>query len=294
MSIKRLATIASTATVLAALAAGAGASPSSVTITSPKAGSTISLHTNPYTAVAGSASFSPATAQTTRFYLRRDGCGTSNDNPHLSTTSGTDAGDGCGLVIDAVGVGGDLDQSAFVDFPSTDGMPLSLDTGRAVTGVLDFEGTAAGLTEVDVTMEALVGGQGVTVGSDSESVLLDPSASSNQVAFTIQPSTSLAGADLQGLDLRVHVHGPSVDAGFIGLSGKSWTDVPAFSASVNTSVSVSVDDPTFANAVPARLSGSSWSVAIPTPAVGKHTIYAESTQGFDTSAPAATAITVKR
>jgi len=28
--------------------------------------------------------------------------------------------------------------------------------------------------------------------------------------------------------------------------------------------------------------------------VGKHTIYAESTQGFDTSAPAATTFTVKR
>ena len=55
---------------------------------------------------------------------------------------------------------------------------------------------------------------------------------------------------------------------------------------MNESVAVSVDDPTFANAVPARLDGSNWSVAIPTPAVGKHTIYAESTQGFDTSAPA--------
>ena len=55
-----------------------------------------------------------------------------------------------------------------------------------------------------------------------------------------------------------------------------------------------VDDPTFANPVPARVSGSTWSVAIPTPAAGKHTIYAESTQGFDTSAPASTTFTVKR
>jgi hypothetical protein len=293
----RIATVATAATVLAVVSAAATASPSSVTITSPKTGSTLALRSNPYTAVAGGVTFSAATPQTTRFYLRRDGCGTSSDNPHLSTTGGTDAGDGCGLIVNSVvGLGGDVDQASFVDFPSTDGMPLALDAGRSITGVLDFEGTGAGLAQVDVSMEALVGGQGVTVGSDSVSTVLDPTASDNAVPFTIQPSSSLAGADLQGLDLRVHVHGPSIDAGFIGLSGKSWTDVPAFTASVNKSVSISVDDPTFANPVATRLdaSGSGWSVAIPTPAVGKHTIYAESTQGFDTSAPAAATFTVKR
>jgi hypothetical protein len=294
---KRISSVAAAATVLAVVSAAATASPSSVTITSPKTGSTLALHSNPYTAVAGGVTFSAATPQTTRFYLRRDGCATSSDNPHLSTTSGTDAGDGCGLLINSVtGLGGDVDQNAFVDFPSTDGMPVALDTGRAITGVLDFEGNGAGLAQVDVSMEALVGGQGVAVGSDSVSTVLDPTASDNAVPFTIQPSATLAGADLQGLDLRVHVHGPSIDAGFIGLSGKSWTDVPAFAASVNKSVSISIDDPTFANPVPARIdgSGSTWSVAIPTPAAGKHTIYAESTQGFDTSAPAATTFTVKR
>ena len=88
-------------------------------------------HSNPYTAVAGTASFAAATAETSRFYLRRDGCGTSNDNPHLSTTTGTDGGDGCGLVLNSVvGLGGDVDQGAFVDFPATDGMPLALDASR--------------------------------------------------------------------------------------------------------------------------------------------------------------------
>ena len=84
--------------------------------------------------------------------------------------------------------------------------------------------------------------------------------------------------------------------GFIGLSGKSYADVPSFSASVNRSVSISVDDPSFSSPVPARLgaSGTTWSVAIPTPAAGKHTIYAESKQGFATSAPATTTFLVKR
>jgi hypothetical protein len=293
---KKAAAIAFAAALLIALAAGiAAASTSSVTITSPKAGSSLSARTNPTTSVAGGVTFAAAGAQTSRFYLRRDGCGTSNDNPHLSTTSGTDAGDGCGLVITAVaGVGGDVDQNAFEDFPASDGMPLALDTSRNITGTIDINGTAIGAVELDVSLEALVGGQGVAVGSDSETFLLDPTASDNAVPFTITPSAALANADLQALDLRVHIHGPAFDAGFLGYSGKSWVDLPSYTASVNRSVSVSVDDPTFANAVPATVNGSAWSVRIPTPAIGKHTIYAESTQGFDTSAPAATTFTVKR
>jgi hypothetical protein len=297
-TIGKLPLIAASLGALAVLLAGtAAAGSTSVTIVSPKAGSTLTAHTTPYTAVAGAVSFAAADPSTTRFYLRRDGCGTSNDNPHLSVTSGTDAGDGCGLIINSVvGVGGDVDQAAFIDFPSSDGVPLAFGAGRAVSGVIDISGTAAGAAEVDVSMEALVGGQGAAVGSATETVVLDPTLSDNAVPFTITPAAGLAGADVQGLDLRVHIHGASIDAGFIGLSGKSWVDVPSFTASVNRSVAVSVDDPSFANPIPARLdaSGTAWSVAIPTPAAGRHTIYAESTQGFDTSAPASTTFTVKR
>ncbi len=257
----------------AALVSGAAASSStSVKITTPKSGSTIKLGSNPYTAVAGTVSFAAATAQATRFYLRRDDCGGSNDNPHLSVVNGTDNGDGCGLILTSfAGPGGD--------------------------GTIDLEslaGAGTGLLEVDVSMEALDHGNGVDIGSDSESVLITPLAGDYPVAFTIQPNAALDGHDLSGIDLRVHVHGPFVFSGFIGNSGKSWTDVPSYTASVNESVQVSLDDATFSNPVPARLSGSTWSVAIPTPAIGKHTLYAESTQGFDTSAPASTTFTVRK
>jgi hypothetical protein len=288
------------AVVLAtALVAGAAASSAtSVQITTPKSGSTVHLGANPYTAVAGTVSFAAATPQATRFYLRRDDCGGSNDNPHLSVVNGTDAGDGCGLVLTSVaGPGGDVDHGAFVDFPSTDGMPLAFDSGQNVTGTIDLEslaGAGTGLLEVDVSMEALDHGNGVSIGSDSESVLITPQAADYPVAFTIQPNPALAGHDLSGIDLRVHVHGPFVFSGFIGNSGKSWTDVPSYAASVNQAVQVSLDDASFSNPIPARISGSNWSVAIPTPAVGKHTLYAESTQGFDTSAPASTTFTVKK
>lgn len=279
-----------------ALAGVATASAPSLTITSPRVGQSLMLHQNPYLAVAGGVTFAAADPGGTTFYLRRDGCGTANDNPHLSVTSGTDAGDGCGLIVNAaVGVGGDVDQAAFIDFPATDGLPVALDTSRNITGLIDLGGLGVGAAQVDVSMEGLVNGQGVAIGSATKTAVLDPTANDNPVAFTIQPNAMLAGADLQGIDLRVHIHGPQIYSGFIHNSGKSWVVLPSYAASVNHSVAVSLDDPTFANAVTGRIdsSGTAWSVAIPTPAVGKHTLYAEATQGFDTSAPATTSFTVK-
>jgi hypothetical protein len=280
----------------AAVAAGvaAAASGPSVTITNPSAGQKISLKRNPYVAVAGTVSFAPATPGTTPFYLRRDGCGTSNDNPHLSLTFGADAGDGCGLIVNAVGPVGDVDQAAFIDFPASDGMPLSLDGTRAIDGQISLTGAQVGLAEVDVMLSALINGQAVTIGTGNGSAVLDPTGSTTPVPFTIPASSSLDGADVQALDLRVHLHGPNVYSGFISLNGQSWVDIPSYAASVNRAVTVSLDDPTFANAVPARISSSTWTVALPTPAVGAHTLYARSTQGYDASAAGSLTFTVTK
>jgi hypothetical protein len=295
---KMRALIVAAVVAAAALAVGvAGASTPTVTITSPKAGQSFSLKRTPYIAVAGKASFAATTAGTTKFYLRRDGCGTSNDNPHLSVTTGTDGGDGCGLIFNAVvGLGGDADQSAFIDFPASDGMPVSLNTHSPISGVISLTGAQVGLAEVDVTLEALINGEAVTLGKATGSAVLDPTGASTPVPFSVQPDSSLDGSDLQALDLRVLVHGPNVYSGFINLNGNSYANVPSYAASVDKSVQVSLDDSTFANAVPARIdsNGASWSVAIPTPAVGKHTLYARSTQGFDTSAPTSVAFSVTK
>jgi hypothetical protein len=282
----------------AALAVGvAGAAAPTVTITSPKAGQNISLKRTPNLAAAGKVGFAPSTAGTTKLYLRRDGCGMSNDNPHLSVTTGTDGGDGCGLIFNAVvGVGGDADQGAFVDFPASDGMPLALNTHSPINGVISLTGAQVGLAEVDVTLEALINGEAVTLGTATGSAVLDPTGDHTPVPFTIQPSSTLDGSDLQALDLRVLIHGPNVYSGFISLNGNSYANVPSYAASVNKSVQLSLDDSTFSNAVPAKIgaTGTTWSATVPTPAIGKHKLYARSTQGFDTSAPASVAFTVTK
>jgi hypothetical protein len=61
-------------------------------------------------------------------------------------------------------------------------------------------------------------------------------------------------------------------------------------------VQVSIDDPTFENPVAATLNdtATAYSTAVPTPPLGKHTVYARARQGFDTSTVASAAITVKR
>jgi len=286
---------------LALLVGVATASSTSVTITSPKEGQAFSKKRVPEIPVVGGVTFTAADPTTNLFYVRRDGCGTSNDNPHLSISTGIDAGSGCGSLINGVvGAGGDADAGAFVDYPTTDGMPATLDTSRNITGTFDIQGfvgpAQVGLMQADVTMEALVNGEGVPVGSDSEMVVLDPTASDNAVNFTIAPDKSLDKTDIGGLDLRLHLHGPYAFSGFVATNGLSFVNVPGYTASVNRSVLLSLDDPTFANPIPVAINSSTdgWSVVLPAPAVGKHTLYAESIQGFDTSNVVARHFTVNK
>jgi hypothetical protein len=173
-------------------------------------------------------------------------------------------------------------------------MPLAFDGTQPTTGQISLTGAQVGEAEVTVDLQALVGGNAVDLGSTTSTALLDPTGASTPVPFTIPANSSFAGADVQALDLRVTIEGPNVYSGFMALSGASYVDMPSYAASVNKSVLVSVDDPTFANAVSARLSGSTWSVAVPTPAVGKHTIYAESTQGYTSSAATSVVFTVTK
>ena len=284
------------AALVAALTAAAALSASpSVTITAPKSNQKVSLRQNPHLTVTGTAAFAASSAGTTQFFLRRDGCGTSADNPHLSITSGTDAGDGCGLIIDQVGLVGDVaPQASFTDYPAVDGMPLAYDGTQPINGQISLTGAQVGVAEVDVDLQALVGGNAVDIGSATGSAILDPTGNSTPVPFTIAPNASLTGSDIQALDLRVTIHGPNVYSGFVALSGASWVNLPSYTASVNKGVGVSVDDPTFSNPTAARITDGTWSAAIPTPSVGKHTIYAESAQGYSTSAPASVTFSVTK
>ena len=292
--------IIAVAVVVGVLTATAALASTSVTITSPAAGSVISKRRTPNLSVAGTVTFDPATAGSTKFYLRRDGCGSSNDNPHLSVISGTDAGDGCGSTLDMTGVTSQDTSLYTTSFPAADGVPLVLDTSQKITGVLDFQPFVGigdvGQMTVDFSIDGLANGGPVSVGSDAETVTLDPTASETLVDFTITPDPALGSATMGAIALNVRFEGPYAGGAFISLSGKSYLTVPTVSASTGKAVQVTLDDPSFAQPLAATLnqSATGWTLTVPTPAVGTHTIYARSVQGSAVSSAATRTFTVKK
>ena len=269
----------------------------SATITSPATGSTISRQATPTMTVTGTAKFTPVNQTNTKLYLRRDGCGTATDNPHLSVTAGApDGGDGCGF-IGGNGIASEAAPGLFsTDYPTTDGMPVMLDATRQITGTFDLQNDTAGVGQVtlDFQLEALVGGNGVVVGTDTETALVDPTTSDYPVAFHIAVPAGLDQTTISGLDLHVFLHGAYSDSGYTGLSGKSFMTVPGYSASPSRSVQLSLDSATFANPITATLDPTltSYTATIGTPAVGSHVLYARAVQGTNKSAATSSTFTV--
>ena len=303
MTRKALASVATVTVAVAALTVGvAVASAPTLTITSPSAGQRISARKTTNVPVAGAVAFAAATPAAKTFYLRRDGCGTSSDNPHLSTASGADAGDGCGWIGGTGVVPAASETLLSIDFPATDGMPLALDASKRVDGVLTIQNDSvdgqnslgAGAITVDVRLEALVGGDGVPIGSDTETAIIQPLASTVQIPFHVTVNRALDKADLNGLDLHVYYHGPYANSRYLKTSGLSTLTVPTYAASVHRSVQVSIDDPTFSRPLSTALNGSNWSLAIPTPSIGTHTVYARASQGFAASNVMSSTFTVKK
>jgi hypothetical protein len=294
--------------IAVASAVAAVSSGPSVTITSPKNGSAFSLKRTPKLTVAGKAAFATPSPTTTRFYLRRDGCGgkdnsgnaVANDNPHMSVTAGNpDGGDGCGSLLYTVGAGSQDTSTYTTGYPATDGVPLMLDASRTIQGVVDvqgFAGPAAGQLTVNVSADGLADGNAVTFGTDAETVTIDPTATDTAVPFTITLPSGLDGSTVGAIALDVRYSGAYAGSGYTLLSGKSYVNIPTISASSSRVVQVSVDDSSFANPVAATVSSSfdGYTVTVPTPAVGKHTVYVRATQGSATSAVASSAFTVKK
>ena len=75
------------------------------------------------------------------YLLRRDGCNTDADNPHLSVVDGPDAAcvwSDAGLLWDVYSGAGLLDPSEV--YPATDGVPFVLDATKPLTGEITLYG----------------------------------------------------------------------------------------------------------------------------------------------------------
>jgi hypothetical protein len=234
----------------------------SVTLISPAEGTILDPGTTTMN-VSGTAAFPaslyPATAST--FYLRRDACGTSTDNPHLSRQPSTaDAGEGCAQTLSGVtmlgqpGITGDFNT----EYPLTAAdLPVVLGGGVPVSGTI-YEQAWNALPSPAVTLDVELSSDGTTIADQVVSgAVTDPTDTTPAAfPFSFAVPSQFVGVRLTGLSLIVHVRSTQnpeytelqpPHASFVSLPLAAGT-VPA-----GAQVQLSVDDPSFASPVTATV-----------------------------------------
>ena len=251
----------------------------SITITSPSGGQSFSRAIFDTITVQGVAAFPPPAAATRKFFLRRAGCGTATDNPHLSVVGGTDGGDGCGQVADPA-------AGAATSYPAINGLGFLLDTaGKAKATIVSssFQGLegspgfGAGNVTLTTTLSGRVGNATKTIGTGTVTYLVTPGTPtySNTVEMTLSPA--LADAVVSSLTLAIDYSGAGALHGYTALNDSSFVELPIFDPGV---VEVS-DSATFsaARTVAAQFQpDGTWVAEIDTPSAGNRTINARAVQ----------------
>lgn len=291
----RLRIFLGTVAVAAVTVASAASAAPVIAITSPTNGSSVSASSE-LMDVAGTVSFDAPVATARRWFLRRDDCGGTADNPHLSTKQGSDGGDGCGNLL--APVSGNAES-----YSAVDGLPATLEAGE-ITGQLTVSsfqglvGSPVGVGAGQWTANITIGGSDatgrfVTVAQISETYLVTPNAPENTVPFSAPLDASLVGSQLRSLTMDVEVV-PDPGSGlhgFIGASGTSYFDLPILDAgTVQVSTSTSFSPSTTATAT-VNPDGT-WHAEVPTPSVGTRQVRARAIQSGVTTTAAPVTITV--
>lgn len=144
-----------------------------------------------------------------QFFLRSDAdCAA----PFLSLT---DAEDGDCIYGDD-GLADVYQDSGLLDmvdhYVAADGVPLTLDPTRKVTGsigIRGWNGTGVGAAEIEITLIATIAGEEKELGTYSESYTAGPQETKT-ITFEMAPDAALAGAVVEGLQLDVYAHGTVV------------------------------------------------------------------------------------
>ena len=277
------------ALVLAVLAAGvlsvslASAGTTSVTITSPKSGrSSVSRQKTPYLAVAGAARFATATAGGPASTSAATAAAR-NDNPHLSVAKGTDGGDGCGLVLNSV-----VGPAATSTRACSSTTPRRTACRSLRRGPLDHR-------EISLARARPASPRSTSTSRRSTRAMASTLGSTTRARArpvrrrhpgrVHDPANSRARrADLRGSTCACTLKARSCSAASSATRGEVVHERAELVGQPRP-VRLRLDRRPVIRATRCRrvYSGTTWSVAIPTPAVGTHTIYARATQGFDTA-----------
>lgn len=167
------------------------------------------------------------------FYLRGTGCGATEEF-WLSTESGPDEYDGCGIIggLPAAEVFRLLEAPLTKSFTARDGVPAALDASKNVTGTIRAESwfgnsvPGAGQVVVEVALRGTKAqGLPVDIGSDSVDAL-NTGSGGIQVDFILDVPDALQGVELTELTLDVEIHGANWNSGNLGLEGDSKFTLP--------------------------------------------------------------------
>lgn len=286
-----------------AVGPGAAAAPAAPTVsmTTPEEGAVISRGASPMLEVAGTVAFETPVPQERIYYVRRSGC---QDDQRLSVVRGGAEETACSTPVTEPEppppslVGG---HQSFTIYEAVDGVPLTLDASRPLTGVvtqthgLDVNGqrTGAGPTDIGITVFAGdVVGIRHNLGRTSVAWLALPTEPHTQLSWSIDPPTGLDKKDFVSLEMHVNAFDQNPWRTYTVPNETNLT-VPIYSASFDRRVQVSLDGGPF-SAAPVTLAAdlTGWTASVPTPEVGGHTVAARALQGNQTSATVPRTFTV--
>ncbi|MFA5785620.1 MAG: S8 family serine peptidase [Actinomycetota bacterium] len=280
---------------------GGGGGDLSATIASPADGTIVDPSVTPTLPVTGVAGFGEPVGQPQKFFLRREGCGETNDNLRLSREDGVDGGNGCTNLAQPLAGAGVVE---FADeYPAEPGaLPMTLGGGTPVSGVVyvDTDG-ASPLHEITVKLTTMKSGMPQVIGSQRVAGavvnalgLVGPTP----FAFSFPVGDQYAGVSLADVSLTVVVENSQALTWTELDSPASYVDLPlAAGGGGDQRVEVSLDDADFASPVPASLGAEGvWGATLDMTALadGGHTVYARAVAGAETSPADHVSIVVKR
>ena len=158
-----------------------------------------------------------------QFFMRRDDCGTADaDNPHLSLTDAEDAD--CGYTTTPANeVLSQFGVRETISYPAADGLPLTIDATRKVTGSIslrNFNSAGAGAVDVDLALVGTVAGEDKILGEFTTSYVALP-ATVEEIPYEMEIDPALNGVVVEGLRLDYFPHGVMV-----GIAGMIEHDDP--------------------------------------------------------------------
>lgn len=195
------------------------------------------------TALFASTALAATEQSETQFFLRSNGCGATQEAGRLSVVSGApdqDTSDGCGVIggLPLEEVFFQVDGAPLFEysFSTVDGMPLTVDAARDLTGTISTQswtGVVGGAGEVVVEVLVLashLGADGkktsVTMGEGTFRAVVLPNDPVTEIPISFDVPDALQGVELTAISLTYGVHGANVNGGAQSYNGTSVVTVP--------------------------------------------------------------------